>query len=234
MTDDQSYAGKSAYRGHVALNYERDRVKEPVWQQEQAWMERWAESIPAGARVLDVPTGTGRFVGIFRGRGAKVHAVDVSEDMLAELRRRFPPDGDNLLVEHGDAEALSYPAAMFDVVVCWRLFHLLPRSAVGRVLRELARVCRGRIVVEVFGVEFGSVVKARLRALRRLLGKLARRRPEIGGAPWSHIANYAHREGDLCALFAGCGLRVIGIETLAYDRGAPARVYILERREEVQ
>lgn len=232
MTSDPSYAGKSAYRGDVALNYERDRINEPVWLREQTWMEQWAKIIPAGARVLDAPTGTGRFVGIFRERGAKIHAVDVSEDMLAELRRRHLPDGDSLVVERGDAESLPYPAAMFDWVICWRLFHLLPAASAERVVREFARVCRGRIVVEVFGVELGGAFKARLRRLRRWFERKRQRPPESEACPWAHITNYAHREADLLAMFAKCGLQVSGTETLAHYRGSPARIYFLERQGE--
>lgn len=229
MNPSSPYVGKTAYHGDVAANYERDRVNEPVWLQEQTWMESWAKSIPGGARVLDVPTGTGRFVGIFLSRGAKVHAVDVSADMLAELRRRYPPDGDRLVVECGDAEALSYPDGMFDFVVCWRLFHLLPASIAERVLREMARVCRGRIVVEVFGVETGSVRAALLRRWRRLIGKIGRRDAVPAAQPWAHITNFVHRERELLPLFSRCGLRVAGAETLAHYRGAPARIYFLDK-----
>lgn len=229
MNHSSPYVGKTAYHGEVAANYERDRVNEPVWMKEQTWMEAWAKGIPAGARVLDVPTGTGRFVEIFLARRAKVHAVDVSVDMLAELRRRYPPDGDRLVVERGDAEALSYPDGMFDFVVCWRLFHLLPAPIAERVLREMARVCRGQIVVEVFGVETGGVRAALRRQWRRLVRKAGWSEAGSVAAPWAHITNYVQREKELLRLFSDCGLRVAGAETLAHYRGAPARVYFLDK-----
>ncbi|MES2696145.1 MAG: methyltransferase domain-containing protein [Verrucomicrobiota bacterium] len=226
MTPEPSYAGKSAYRGDVAANYERDRVNETVWQQEQAWMERWAQRVPAGARLLDVPAGTGRFTGFFLARGAHVTAVDISDDMLAELRRRWPANP-LLRVERADAEALVYETGSFDFVVCWRLFHLLPEAAAERVLRELARVCRGQIVLEVFGVESGSGLSGKLRAARRWLRKSFGSAKE--SCPWGHITNYVHQERRLQALFATCGLQLAGVETLTEYRGAPARIYLLER-----
>jgi SAM-dependent methyltransferase len=229
MASDPSYAGKSAYQGDVARSYERDRAEEPVWRQEQAWMEAWSAQVHPGEAVLDIPAGTGRFVGIFRSRGARVHAVDVSEDMLAELRRRHPPEPGALVVERQDAEALSYPDATFDYVICWRLLHLLPADAARRVLGELARVCRKEIIVEVFGVERGGPIVAWARALRR--SWRSRRGEPADDSPWSHITNYVHRESTLLAVFAQCSLRVDRVETLADYRGAPARVYFLRRRE---
>lgn len=231
MSGDQSYAGKSAYKGEVAINYERDRASEPVWRREQAWMEQWARGVPAGARILDLPAGTGRFVDIFRARGATVHAVDVSEDMLSEVRRRFPDGTGNLLVERHDAEALPYPADTFDFVVCWRFFHLLPPAAAERVVRQFARVCRGRTVIEVFGVEVESGAAAWFREVRRRLAT-SRKKAKRGAPPWAHITNYAHRETDLLALFARCRLQVTSIETLDEYRGQPARVYQVQRSKE--
>ena len=62
MNRDASYIGKTAYHGEVAANYDRDRVNEPVWQREQAWVEMWSQRVPAGAVVLDVPGARGRYV----------------------------------------------------------------------------------------------------------------------------------------------------------------------------
>lgn len=220
------YAGKTAYHGEIASRYEEDRRGEPVWQREQDWFEGWARGVRAGARVLDVPAGTGRFIGMLRGRGARVHAVDISEDMLAELRRRWPGEGTELVVERADAEALPYAASQFDFVVCWRLFHLLPPAASERVLRELARVCRGEIVLEVFGVEAGGRIAARLRALKARVRTWLRPEP-VPATPWGHITNYPQCEPVLLGMFARCGLQVIGSETLADYHGRPARIYRL-------
>lgn len=217
------YAGKTAYQGGIAANYDRDRQGEPVWQQEQAWVEGWAQAIPAGAKVLDLPAGTGRFIGILRARGARVHAVDISEDMLAELRRAWPNEGDGLTIERADAEALPFADNSFDFAVCWRLLHLLPAGIDERVLRELARVCRGGIVLEVFGIEPVGPLRAWWRRLRARF-----RRPDAS-APWSHITSYARREPEVLRLIARCGLRVVRAETLAVYHGNAARIYLLER-----
>ncbi len=228
MTRPSTYAGKTAYHGDVAVNYDRDRVGEPVWQKEQAWVETWARGVPSGAKVLDVPAGTGRFIGIFRARGAQVQAVDISEDMLAALRGQWAPDGATVVVEQGDAEALRHGDGAFDFAICWRLFHLVPADVAERVLRELARVCRGEIVVEVFGVEAGGPARLAWSALKRKVRTWLPRR-SAGAKPWSHITNFVHNEPALRAMMARSGLRVVRVETLTDYEGRPARVFVLRR-----
>lgn len=236
MPNDEPYIGKLAYQGDIAANYELDRVTEPVWQEEQRWMEAWARELPAGASVLDLPAGTGRFVGILRARGCRVHAVDISEDMLHELRRRHPA-GEGLIIERGDAEALPYADASFDYVVCWRLFHLLPPAASERVLRELGRVCRGQIVLDVFGVEDLGVATAVWRRIktcvragwRRLRHDPPASATAVGSTPWAHIKSYAFTERGLRRRFTRCGLRLLRAETLTRYHGTPARIYFLAR-----
>lgn len=229
MTHPLQYAGKTAYRGEVAANYDRDRVGEPIWQREQAWVQAWSRRIPAGATVLDIPAGTGRFVEVFCARGARVQAIDISEDMLIALRARPVPEGATLAVAQGDAEALECGDRSFDFVICWRLMHLLPPAAAERVVAELARVSRGEIALEVLGVDLGGPWGAAARAFRRRVRALLGVRARAGGKPWSHITNYSHREAELIALFDRCGLRVESVETLADYDGRPARIYSLRK-----
>lgn len=194
-------------------------------------MTAWARCVPSGARLLDLPAGTGRFIELWRSRRAHVHAVDISEDMLAELRRRWPA-GDTLTIERADAEALPYAARSFDFVVCWRLLHLLPPEAAERVLREFARVCCGQIVLEVFNVISDGRVRVAARAVKRKmrqwLGRSAQAHPAIPDTAWAHITSYPQTEFGLQALFSRCGLKVKRAETLTMYQGTPTRVYHLE------
>lgn len=50
-----------------------------------AWVCRWAELIPARARVLDVAAGDGRHARYFASRGCRVDAVDRDADAMANL-----------------------------------------------------------------------------------------------------------------------------------------------------
>lgn len=231
MSSDRIYIGKTAYRGEVAANYDRDRVTEPIWKEEQRWMEAWARCVPRGARLLDLPAGTGRFIEIWRARGARVHAVDISADMLAALRRRWPDGDANLIIERADGEALPFASGSFDFVVCWRLFHLLPAEVAERVLRELARVCRGQIVLEVFNVSQEGRLRLLARAakvkIRQWLGATSPRTVS-SETPWAHITSYPQTEHGMRALFGRCGVRLNRAETLTHYQGTPTRVYHLE------
>jgi SAM-dependent methyltransferase len=49
------------------------------------WLARWADSIPAGGRVLDVAAGRGRHARWLAARGHPVDAVDSDADALSAL-----------------------------------------------------------------------------------------------------------------------------------------------------
>jgi ubiquinone/menaquinone biosynthesis C-methylase UbiE len=74
---------------------------------------------PAPARALDLGTGTGAgaFAIARRFPVAKVVGVDLADAMLAEARRKTPPElAERVRFENGDASALPFPDASFDLV----------------------------------------------------------------------------------------------------------------------
>jgi ubiquinone/menaquinone biosynthesis C-methylase UbiE len=74
---------------------------------------------PTPARALDLGTGTGEgaFAIARRFHEAEVVGLDLADAMLAEARRKTPPElGERVRFEHGDASALSFPDASFDLV----------------------------------------------------------------------------------------------------------------------
>ena len=232
----ENYVGKTAYYGEVAARYDADRRVEPLWEQEQAFVQAWAANVAEGTTVLDIPTGTGRFLEIFHARGLHVLAQDISEDMLAEIRRLHPSvDPSRLQISKGDAEAIALPDASVDVVVSWRFVHLIPMPVVRQVMREFRRVCRGPVVVQVFAVEprpergpLVKTVKALLRPLWRLLK--ARGAAAAPATPWAHISSFSHREQHLLAAFAQAGLHVDRTHTFDPAARFPTRVYFLSSR----
>ncbi len=106
--------------------------------------------IQAGDRVLEVGCGTGeeaRLMGQLAGGRGQVTAVDVSQTMVDEARRRT--DGTNLPVEYrvSDAHRLDFPDASFEATGSFNVFEIVqdPRQA----LAEMVRVTKpsGRVVV---------------------------------------------------------------------------------------
>jgi demethylmenaquinone methyltransferase/2-methoxy-6-polyprenyl-1,4-benzoquinol methylase len=95
---------------------------------------------PAGARVLDVATGTGSQAIAFARRGYAVTAIDLSEPMLAVGQRK---KGSGLVrFQAGNATRLRFAADSFDVVTISFALHDMPAAIRERALMEMLRVAR--------------------------------------------------------------------------------------------
>jgi ubiquinone/menaquinone biosynthesis C-methylase UbiE len=73
----------------------------------------------ASVRMLDLGTGTGQgaFALARRFPDAEVVGVDLADSMLAEARRKTPAElAERVRFENGDASALQFPDASFDLV----------------------------------------------------------------------------------------------------------------------
>jgi SAM-dependent methyltransferase len=100
------------------------------------FLARYLPAAGHGARLLDVGCGTGHHLADLRARGYDAAGVDGSADMLGHARA-LNPGAD---VRQADVEALPFPDASFDYVLCVEVLRYLPdpRAAV----REMARVLR--------------------------------------------------------------------------------------------
>jgi ubiquinone/menaquinone biosynthesis C-methylase UbiE len=158
----------------------------------------------ADCRLLDVATGTGRFLGAVKDNwpALQAAALDLSVPYLREARRRLRPRRGVAFVQ-GAAEALPFPDASQDVVTCVYLFHELPRKVRARAAAEMARVTRpGGIVVVADSLQFGD---------RPTLDGLLELFPLGFHEPY--FADYAR--ADIPALFAPHGMEAVGT-SLAY------------------
>lgn len=92
-------------------------------------------------RVLDIACGTGRLEALLRERhpAIDVTGVDLSPDMLAVARERFPEDARTRWL-HGTLDTLELPLASFDLVTCNNAFHLFPEQETS--LRQMAELAR--------------------------------------------------------------------------------------------
>ena len=88
--------------------------------------------------MLEVGVGTGLNLPLC-AHGARVTGVDLSPAMLAEARRRAGDLGLDVDLREGDAEALPFPDARFDTVVCTLSLCAVPddRAAIDEMRRVL-------------------------------------------------------------------------------------------------
>jgi SAM-dependent methyltransferase len=147
----------------------------------------------AGRRVLDVGCGDGTYaLGAFT-RGARAWGVDASSSMIEAARRRAARRHAEVGLVVGEATALPFGAARFDVALAVTV--LCFASDAGALLREIARVLApgGRLVLGELG-RWSSWA-----AWRRVRGGL-------GSAPW-RSARFRSRD-ELARLAAEAGLAV--------------------------
>jgi SAM-dependent methyltransferase len=96
--------------------------------------------IDPGSSLLDVACGSGQLGLIAARRGAKVTGVDIATNAIRAAQGRAAAEGLDARFDEGDAEALPYADASFDVVASLYGAMFAPRP--DCVAAELLRVCR--------------------------------------------------------------------------------------------
>jgi len=100
-------------------------------------------TLPAGSRVLDVPTGSGVALrGLRPGQGLEVVVADISTTMLDRARETASRLGvaDQVTTALADVGDLPFDDGTFDLVVSFTGLHCFPhpRRAIGEMVRVLA------------------------------------------------------------------------------------------------
>ena len=132
-----------------AEDYDRERFGDPWGRlyraREERALRRALQHLPRHGRVLDVACGTGRVTAVLVGeRFDEVVGTDLSDAMMDVARRRLP----GVEFFQGEATRLPVDSGSFDAVTCIGLLMHLDASTRVAVLRELARISRGPVVVQ--------------------------------------------------------------------------------------
>ncbi|MFD1034728.1 class I SAM-dependent methyltransferase [Sphingomonas hankookensis] len=177
----------------VASAYDRwapiyDLVFGPVFRRGRRAAIDAAETV--GGRILEVGVGTGISLPHYRAE-SRITGIDIADQMLDKARDRVK----RLRLDHveriaiGDAEALDFDDASFDVVVAQYVVSAVPHP--DRALSEFLRVVRpgGMIVIATrLGAEAGMRAKIE-RALMPITSRLGWRTD----FPWSIYGDWAAR-----------------------------------------
>lgn len=92
--------------------------------------------------VVDVGCGAGDFACAMSERGARVTAIEISEQQLAPARQRIQDERREMTLAVGRAEALPLADRSQDIVVFMRSLHHVETQRMGDALREARRVLR--------------------------------------------------------------------------------------------
>lgn len=139
-----------------------------------AHVRAWLAPTRGDERALDAGTGTGALAVALAPLVGEVVGVDLDEERLEAARRVAPP---NVRFVTGDAAALPFERASFDLAGCVKVLHHARRPEL--VVAELARVVRpgGRILLSdqlapadpLAGLELDRFERARDPSHTRLL-----------------------------------------------------------------
>ena len=148
---------------------------------------RGALSGCAAPQVLDVATGTGRVPLLLAAQpwfAGTVTGIDITPAMLEIARSKVAAAGlsERVVLREGDAGALPWPAASFDLVTSLEALEFFPRPR--RALAEMVRALRpgGALVVSKYPDGWARALPLKgqtRRALARQLGRLGMRAIEF-------------------------------------------------------
>jgi SAM-dependent methyltransferase len=132
--------------GLTAADYARHRAGFPP-----QLLERLAAAgiARAGARVVDLGTGTGSLARLFAQRGCDVVGVDIAAALIEQARELDRAAGVSVDYVEARAEDTGLPGGAFDVVSAGQCWHWFDRPAAAREVTRLLRA-GGAVVIAHF------------------------------------------------------------------------------------
>ncbi len=215
------------YDSDVASTYDKDREIEEHWAVEDRFIADYMVSARID-KLLDVPTGTGRFFRHFAKVGHIV-AVDASTEMLEIARARAEELGlRQATISAGNIFSLDFEDRSFDLTICWRFLHLMAPDRLAPAISELGRVTRGRLLLQVYvRGSWASRLREHLRRWATSLSPVAAGPAQQPRKRWSHIRAYFHEARQVEDAAAAAGLVVERRQRLCDYQGHAVEVFFL-------
>lgn len=217
MQDNIRIEKERKYWDQIAPEYEH--FIEKYWKVYPSLLDKIAQDVDAGNTVLEVATGTGLLALKIAEQGAQVYAVDISQPMIEEAKKK-KKEKEIDIVEFSveDAYALPFDNGMFDTVICNNALHNMkyPRKA----LSEIERVLKpgGRLIATIVGIGESSKFKIAL-----TIYKFITRFPVFHHLNMDESAN----------MIAESGFTIVNKETVKHPEDRMPILYIVaERRKE--
>ena len=126
---DSYDAAAEAYADHLAAELEHKPLDRHL-------LNRFAESIRSGGLVADVGCGPGHVTKYLHDRGATAFGTDLSPNMIACARRRYP----GLDFRVGDMRRLEMPTGSLAGVLCFYAIVHFAEEELAPIAEELRRV----------------------------------------------------------------------------------------------
>lgn len=176
MTFDRQTAWKSA---RTAANYDRQRFSSLGGRFHDLAEKRAIGKLLEVAgrerpidRVLDIPCGTGRISRWLLDAGCRVECADVSDAMIDVAMQRIGDASGLIGFDLLDVFQIARPPDSYDCVTCIRLFQHFRSEERIAALRELGRVSKRFVLINVM---YSAGYYAVLRKIRQNFGRYAPR-----------------------------------------------------------
>jgi ubiquinone/menaquinone biosynthesis C-methylase UbiE len=126
-----------------------------IWPQEERLFARYG--LPPESHIADIGCGSGEItsrLALMYARATLI-GVDILESSVAYASRRYAALAPRLRFQQGDAFALAFESAQFDLVVCRHMTQSIPEPE--KALAELRRICKPGGWLHILSEDYGML-----------------------------------------------------------------------------